>query len=50
MNKTTDPLIEIILEKRVRKRIIEKQRIRQVIQKKSPKPNLRDFRKKGSKL
>ena len=45
MNKTTDPLVQIILEKRMRKRIVEMQRTGKSFKNKSPKPDLRDFRK-----
>ena len=45
MNKTTDPLVRIILEKRMRKNIVEKRRTGKSFKNKSPKPNLKDLRK-----
>lgn len=51
MNKTTDPLIQIILEKRMRKNIVKKRRTGKSFKNKSPKPNLRDLKKKkGDRL
>lgn len=47
MNKTTDPLIQIILEKRMRKSLAEKQRVCKLSKRKSYKPNLRDLKKEG---
>lgn len=48
MIRTTDPLVKIILEKRMRKRIVEMQRTGK-LKNKSTKPNLRDFRKEKRK-
>lgn len=45
MNRTTNPLIQIISEKRMRKVLAEKRGTGKAIKKKSPKPNLRDLRK-----
>ena len=49
MNKTTDPLIQIILEKRIKKRIVEMQRTGKSLKNKSPKPNLRNLKKEKRK-
>lgn len=43
--RTTDPLIQRILEKRMRNVLAEKRRTGKVLKNKSPKPNLRDLRK-----
>ena len=45
MNRTTDPLIQIISEKRLRKNLAEKRRTGKSSKRKSLKPNLRDLRK-----
>ena len=46
MTKTTDPLVDIILEKRMRKKIVEKQRTGKSFKRQFPKPNLRDLKKR----
>ena len=45
MHTTTDPLVQIILEKRLRKKIVEMQRTGKSLKNKSSKPNIRDLRK-----
>lgn len=45
MNRTTDPLIQIILEKRMRNVLAEKRRKGKSFKTKTPKPNLRDLKK-----
>ena len=45
MNRATDPLIPIILEKRMRNVLTEKRRTGKAFKNKSPKPNLRDLKK-----
>lgn len=49
MNKTTDPLVSIILEKRMRKYLAEKRRRGKSFKTTSHKPNLRDVKKKEGK-
>ena len=49
MNKTTDPLVQIILEKRMRKHITEKRRTGKSFKNESHKPNLRDLKKEQKK-
>lgn len=44
MNRTTDPLVQIVSEKRMRKVLAEKRRTGKPFKRKSPKPNLRDLR------
>lgn len=45
MNKTTNPLVQIISEKRMRKVLAEKRRKGKSFKNKSHKPNLRDLKK-----
>ena len=45
MNRTTDPLVQIISEKRMRESLAEKRRTGKAPKRKSPKPNLRDLKK-----
>lgn len=45
MNRATDPLIQIILEKRMRNVLAEKRRKGKSFKNKTPKPNLRDLKK-----
>ena len=45
MNRTTDPLIQIILEKRMRNVLVEKRRTGKSFKTKTPKTNLRDLKK-----
>ena len=42
MTKTTDPLVQIISEKRMREKLAEKRKIKSF---KRKKPNLRDLKK-----
>lgn len=46
MTKTTDPLVQIISEKRMRKNLSEKRRTSKSFKNKSIKPNLRGAKKK----
>ena len=45
MNRATDPLIQIISEKRMRNVLAEKRRTGKLFKNKSPKFNLRDLKK-----
>ena len=49
MNKATNPLAQIILEKRMRKHLAEKRRTGKPFKRKSSKPNLRDFKNEERK-
>lgn len=49
MKRTTDPLIQIISEKRMRNVLSEQHRTGKSLKKKSPKPNLRDLKREKRK-
>ena len=49
MNRTTDPLIQITSEKRMRKVLAEKHSTGKSLRKKSLKPNLRDLKREKRK-
>lgn len=49
MNRTTDPLSQLISEKRMRDVLAKKRRTGKSLKNKSPKPNFRDL-KKGKRI
>lgn len=49
MNRTTDPLVQNISEKRMRESLAERRRTGKPFKRKSHKPNLRDLKKEEGK-